>query len=304
MKQLLVRAEKVPSYGDPLLEEKIFSLLETLGASRLSGERVLLKPNWVSFRQAELSCTHPAVLQAVCKALVEAGAKVSVGDSPAFGSTAQVARASRAQEALRSLPVRIVKFTAGPTERLPCGVKVRLAKEAVEADVIVNVPRFKAHCQLLLTLAVKNFFGCVVGLQKPLLHAKIGHEGDLFPQMLLEVAQSFPRRINLLDAVVAMEGWGPTGGRPRSLGFLLGAEDPVALDTAVYAALELRPEEVPLWRVAQRAGLPGAFPQNVRAEGLPDLRGFALPETLTPITFNPLRLLKGLLKRLRDRLFR
>jgi len=238
----------------------------------------------------------------VCRALVEAGAKVSVGDSPAFGSTMQVARASRAQEALRGLPVRIAKFTAGPTERLPCGVKVRLAKEAKEADVIVNVPRFKVHNQLLLTLAVKNLFGCVVGLQKPLLHAKIGHEGDLFPQMLLEVARSLPVRMNVLDAVVAMEERGPTGGRPRFLGLLLGAEDPVALDTAVYAALGLRPEEVPLWRVAQRAGLFGAFPQNVRVEGLPDLRGFALPETLTPITFNPLRLLKGLLKRLRDRL--
>ncbi len=225
-----------------------------------------------------------------------------VGDSPAFGSAARVARASSAQRALAGLPVRIIKFTAGPRLKLPCGVKVRLAKEALEADVIFNVPRLKAHCQLLLTLAVKNLFGCVTGLQKPLLHAKIGHRGDLFAEMLLGVAQALPVRINLLDAVVAMEGWGPTGGRPKPLGFLLAAKDPVALDTAVYSAMGLSPEVVPLWRVARKVKHPASFPENVIVEGLPALEDFALPERLVPITFNPLKLLKGLLKRLRDRL--
>lgn len=284
-----------PSYDQ--VEEKVFKLLELQDFRPRLGSKVLVKPNWITFRQASLACTSPWVLRAVCLYLLEHGAQVSVGDSPAFGTAQRVARASGAYEALAELPVRFVRFTPGASLTLSSGVKVKLAREALETDLVVNVPKFKAHNQLLLTLAVKNLFGCVVGIQKPLLHARLGDKGLHFPEMLLEVAQHVPVRMNVVDAIVAMEGRGPTGGQERPLGLLISGRDPVAVDTAIYQALGLSPREVPLWQAAQAKGLPGAFPERLAVFGGREI-SFLLPPKLTPITFHPWHLARGFLKRL------
>ncbi len=287
------------SYRPEEVREAVERLLAGLSFTVPSGVRILVKPNLVAPRNAGLSCTHPAVVRAVCEGLLERGAEVMVGDSPAFGTTYAVARAAGLTRALADLPVRIVRFTPSRPVRLACGVTVKLPREALCADLVVNLPRLKAHDQLLVTAAAKNLFGCVVGLQKPLLHARLGERGDLFFRMILEVAELLPVGLNILDAIVAMEGRGPTGGRPRALGFLLASKNAVALDTALYLALGLSPERVPLWETALRMRLFGARPEEVALPAdLPDLSDFRLPERLSPVTFHPLRLLRGMLKRL------
>ncbi len=287
------------SYLPEEVREAVEYLFKSLSFEIPPGARVLVKPNLVAPRNARISCTHPAVVRAVCKELLEKGAEVTVGDSPAFGTSQAVARAAGLTRSLADLPIRIVRFTPSRPIRLPCGVTVRLAREALCADLVVNLPRLKAHDQLLVTAAAKNLFGCVVGLQKPLLHARLGEKGDLFFRMILEVGELLPVGLNILDAIVAMEGRGPTGGRPRKLGLLLASRNAVALDTALYLALGLSPEEVPLWRTALRMRLFGARPEEVALPAdLPDLSDFRLPERLSPVTFHPLRLLRGMLKRL------
>jgi len=294
-----VRCASCVSYEPAGVRGAVAGLFRELPFEVVPGQRVLVKPNLVAPRNAGLSCTHPVVVRAVCEWLLERGAEVTVGDSPAFGTARSVARASGLTRALSGLPVRIVRFTPSRPIRLACGVTVRLAREALCADLIVNLPRFKAHDQLLLTLAVKNLFGCVVGWQKPLFHARLGEKGDLFFRMILEVSELLPVGLNLVDAIVAMEGRGPTGGRPRELGLLFASKDPVALDTALYLALGLSPKEVPLWRTALRMRLYGARPEEVSTSpDFPDLSDFGLPEKLSPVTFHPLRLIRGMLKRL------
>ncbi len=299
----LVCAWPCASYRRDEVREAVRRLLAEFSFTVPSGAKVLVKPNLVAFRNAGLSCTHPAVVRAVCEWLLERGAEVLVGDSPAFGTTHSVARAAGLTRLLSDLPVRIIRFSPGAPVRLMCGVRVKLAREALSADFIVNLPRLKAHDQLLVTAAVKNLFGCVVGLQKPLLHARLGERGALFFQMILELGELLPVGLNILDAVVAMEGRGPTGGQPRKLGFLFASPSAVALDTALYLALSLAPEEVPLWETALQMRLFGARPEEVvfSAE-LPDLSDFRLPKRLSPVSFHPLRLLRGMLKRLFIRL--
>ncbi|MFO7817096.1 MAG: DUF362 domain-containing protein, partial [Desulfovibrionales bacterium] len=61
---------------------------EALNASRFSfsGQRVLVKPNLVAGKNRGLGCTDPRFVYEACRCLIDLGAKVSVGDSPAFGS--------------------------------------------------------------------------------------------------------------------------------------------------------------------------------------------------------------------------
>jgi len=57
--------------------------------------------------------------------------------------------------------------------------------------------------------------------------------------------------------------------------------------------------EVPLWQTAQKMRLYGARPEEVAfPSDFPDLSDFGLPEKLSPVTFHPLRLIRGLIKRL------
>ncbi len=281
--------------------EKVF---EGFSKGNFFGTKVLVKPNLVSPRRAWLSCTNPQVVRAVCEILFDLGAsEVVVGDSPAFGTAKSVAVACGLHSALKDLGVKIAGFSKSVPVTLSSGVKVRIAREALCADAVVNVPKFKAHSQLRMTLAVKNLFGCVVGLQKPILHAKLGHAPGLFPRTILEVYELVPVALNVVDAVVAMEGSGPTSGSPKKLNYIFASKNGVLLDSFLYESLGLRPESVPLWQEAVNMRLYGSYTEPFRPLPKVDLKGFRVPEDLSPITFHPLRLAKGLLKRILMRLF-
>jgi uncharacterized protein (DUF362 family) len=111
---------------------------------------------------------------------------------------------------------------------------------------------------LRLTGAVKNFFGCVTGIRKALLHVVYGSWGNRFERMLLDLQDHLPPSFSLMDAVTAMHVGGPVHGQPFQLGLLGASRSPVALDTAVFSLLGLTAGEVATWQEALRRGLPGA----------------------------------------------
>ncbi|MDY0305001.1 MAG: DUF362 domain-containing protein [Desulfovibrio aminophilus] len=297
----LLRAPLPP--GSP--DETARRLLEALSFRPAPGSRVLLKPNLVAPRNARLSCTSPAVVRAVCAALLDLGLTITLADSPAFGSAAQVARAAGLDEAVRSLGLKVRSLRRPAPLRLSFGGSIGLSRDALEQDAILNLPRLKAHAQMRVTASVKNLFGCVTGCRKALAHARIGDTGDLFARLIAEVMLALPPVATILDAVVPMHRTGPIKGDPFPLGLLAASADPVALDTAVYGLLGLSPERVPLWAECRRRGLPGADPAHIvfplEQPDAFDASGFLLPDPLEPIEFKPLRLIRGRLKSLLGR---
>ncbi|WP_029893712.1 DUF362 domain-containing protein [Desulfohalovibrio reitneri] len=290
----------VPGYDAFGLLEAARRCLAAAGVQRLRGARVLVKPNLVSPKNPLLTCTRAEVVRAACLALREAGADPWVGDSPAFGSAASVARAAGYPQALADLDVPIRGLGRAVPLDFADGGCIGVSRAALEADLICNLPKAKAHGQVRLTLAAKNLFGCVVGARKALAHARMGEKANRFESMLCDVAAALPPGVSLLDGVEAMHVDGPQGGEPFHLGMLAACRDPFALDTALYGLLGVTPDEVPLWREARERGLPGAFAENLsfpldRPESF-DASGFEMPGRLSPVTFDPFRLLKGRLK--------
>ncbi|MGV8084457.1 MAG: DUF362 domain-containing protein [Coriobacteriia bacterium] len=222
------------------------------------GERILLKPNFLSAARAEDAVTtHPAVFEAVALELMSVGAILSYGDSPGFGRTETVARRSGIAEAAEKLGVELADFTEGRKVEYSSGVSARqfvIANAALDADGIVSLPKLKSHGLTRMTGAIKNQFGCVPGFLKGETHARIP-DINAFSRMLVDLNLFLRPRLYVLDAVLAMEGNGPRNGDPRWLNVLVLGSDPVAVDATACRIIGIEPHLVPPVKHGNAMGL-------------------------------------------------
>lgn len=304
----LLRATR---YDDGLAAQ-ILALLDPLGGMAAvvkPGDRVLLKPNLLTGARPTQECTtRPEVVAAVAQLVIDAGGKPFLGDSPAFGSARGVAEANGYLPMLERLDIPVVEFRG---QR--CGTEsdefshLRLSKQAMDADVIINLPKVKSHSQLTLTLGVKNLFGCVPGKMKAWWHLEAGKDKPRFARMLVETARAIAPDLTIVDGIVGHEGNGPSGGVPRDLGVLAAARDPFALDRALVDVLQVDPEAVPTIVASRSLGLcpeladihfPLATSEALRIEG------WLLPEQMYPIDFGLPRVMRSTIKHLYIRFIR
>jgi uncharacterized protein (DUF362 family) len=62
---------------------------------------------------------------------------------------------------------------------------------------------------MLLTLGVKNLFGCIVGHRKPEWHMRTGVNRAMLAKLLVLFYQRIKPSFTVLDGILAMEGEGP-----------------------------------------------------------------------------------------------
>ncbi|WP_022655871.1 DUF362 domain-containing protein [uncultured Desulfovibrio sp.] len=301
-----------PDYAAPRLRHAVFQALETAGPRVGAGWRVLVKPNLVTAQP--LACSDPEVTAAVCAWLLEQGAKVDVADSPGFGRAEAVARKIGLEDALHPLKLRVRAMDRPVPVRptLPAassaspedGPRFMISRRALECDLILSVPRVKAHSQMLLTLAVKNCFGCVSGLRKALIHTREGRDPGYFADCLAALWAALPPVAALADGVRAMHVTGPSRGKPFALGLIGASPSAVALDEALCAVLGLVPGATPLGAALERRRAEGCGAAGWRASYVlqrPEdfnARGFELPRELAHTSFHPARLVKSCVRRL------
>jgi uncharacterized protein (DUF362 family)/Pyruvate/2-oxoacid:ferredoxin oxidoreductase delta subunit len=224
----------------------------------VAGKRVLLKPNMLAAREPSRGVTtHPAVVGAAVDCLRQYGARISVGDSPA-GAVRGVRRVWEKTGILalcEAKGVPLVNFEAGGWISRSVGGRVyQISIAAAEADYIVNLAKFKTHILTLLTGAIKNMFGCVPGFRKSALHLAHPRPWPM-SRALVDIVSLVPSWVSLVDAVVAMDGNGPSSGRPRDLGFVAASTDCVALDAVLARVAGIDPMRVPTTAEAYRRGL-------------------------------------------------
>jgi len=279
------------------LNSAIHEITDTLFSGRIKrGDYVVVKPNFLSpAPPSKAILTHPLVLRAVCEYLLESGARVQVSDSPAIGSFGKVLKEGGFSDSLSGLDVLFKGFK----ESCPVDVgtpfgKIEVARDVIEADHVVNLPKLKTHSQMLLTLGVKNLFGCIVGMRKPEWHLRTGIDRYRFAELLILLAKKINPAVTILDGILAMEGEGPgKRGRPRSLDVIMGSSDPVSLDIAVCRMIGLDPLSLLTNKVAVDRGLPINDPP---VDGkIPEVKNFELP-TVGPVVFGP-RMLHGFMRR-------
>lgn len=307
-----VSLNPTPSYDIPTLQLSLEKLLEPLGGIHhfvKPGDRVLLKPNLLTGSRPQKECvTRPELVYCVAKLVLEAGGKPFLGDSPAFGSLRGVAQSNGYLPFLEDLNIPLIEFHGKPYQTFNENFHhLRLSKETMDADVIINLPKLKSHVQLTLTMGVKNLFGCVPGKMKAWWHLEAGKNSQRFAEMLVETARTIDPDLTILDGIIGHEGAGPSNGEPRFLGVLAASPHVFALDRAILEIIQVDPSQVPTVSESIRLGIcppledisfPLLPPQNFQ------ISDWKLPQNLVPIDFGLPRVIRSTFKHLYIRFIR
>lgn len=249
------RVERIDDYDETRLARIFDSHQPFLCAGLVAGDIVLVKPNLLQEAPPERALTtDPRFIHAFVRFLLAQGLRVIVGDIPgnlvpsdhlaaAFG-LAEYAHDDRVVVCnLDQHGVRPVTLEH-PRSRRP----VTLPSLLWNCKVIFNLPKAKTHALMLVTGAVKNFFGLTPKAERPGLH--MIPSGDEFARCLLDLhsALPIPERV-VMDGILGMDGEGPSAGRPRHLQAIVIADDPVLADWTMCRLMGIDWSRTPLSHV-------------------------------------------------------
>ncbi len=225
------------------------------------GMKIAIKTNLVSKMKPETAVvTHPALVSELCRMLSEAGAEVIVGDSPGGPFTSVWVSNIYNGTGIRAVEQAGARlncdFSVCEAE-LPEGVSVKSFPYTAwlrDADAVIDFAKLKTHGLTGLTCAVKNFFGVIPGTRKPEFHY-MHPRVDSFCNMLIDLNLYVKPRLTLVDAVLCMEGNGPTQGTPRHMGAVIAADTPFNADLLCAHLIGLENDSAPTIRAAIARGL-------------------------------------------------
>ncbi len=228
-----------------------------MGAIVSPGQRVLLKPNLVAPSKPELAVTtHPAIVRAAIRLVKEAGGICFIGDGPGVGGSVNAARGSGLCDVAEEEGAEVLEFSEtavfenGDNRLLK---RLELAKQLKEMDVLITLPKLKTHCQMAFTGALKNQYGLIPGAAKGKFHFRFQNR-DRMADLMIDINRAAKPALAIMDAVVGMEGPGPSGGTPRKIGAIIASTDLTAVDTVAFTLIGLKLEEVPVSVAAKRGG--------------------------------------------------
>lgn len=250
----LVRCE---DYSPEKVMDAVRNAIDLLGGLEnfvSPGQRVLVKPNLLQGVPPEKCVTtHPEVVYAVAKLLRDHGCQVTIADS-AGGDTPftaarlqklyEVTGMARAAERAGATLGTEARYVEVPSPQGKVVKRFQVIAPAAEADAIVVVSKAKTHVLTTMTGAIKCIFGVLPGMEKPSFHGRMP-DVDSFSDMLLDLNGAVKPRLQIMDAIMGMEGDGPSGGDPRHIGAILASGSYVSLDIVAATIMAFRPGEIP-----------------------------------------------------------
>ncbi|MDR2017636.1 MAG: DUF362 domain-containing protein [Syntrophobacterales bacterium] len=246
----------------------------------VKGAKVLLKPNLLSGKPPEKAVTtHPAIIRAMSELLLDKGCEVHVGDSPGYESTEKSLKLSGVMSIIKQLGLSIATFDSRiikENEGISPYRSFILGEDPDGYDAIINLPKFKSHTMMGLTLGVKNTFGFIPSKEKARWHLRAGKDRLLFAAVLIDVHNIVKPALTFLDGITGMDGEGPSNGRVRQFGLVAMCRDAYILDHVIESMVGAK-SVLPISRVARRHGLIGSYEKN--DFGVPEVKNFVMAKT-------------------------
>ncbi len=261
-----VALHAIETYDENRIAEILRRQMEMLGYDDafFCGKRVVIKPNLVMKKAPEAAATtHPAVLAALLCVLKEKGISPVIAESPGGLYNRQrlegVYHVCGLDEPAHRYGAELNVDTAAVDIPFPEGKKVKafhVIRPIAEADIVIDLCKLKSHGLTKMSAAIKNFFGVIPGIEKFEMHATFPDYAD-FGGMICDLCQMICEKktvIAITDAIVGMEGDGPTSGTPRTIGALYMSANPFASDIVGETLLGFE-GTVPIVREAVARGL-------------------------------------------------
>ena len=260
---MTVSLVKCDSYDQSAVMVALEQVLEPLGGLEWvqPGMTIAIKANLVTFFHPDKAATtHPALLCGLVEMLKGRGARVIVGDSP--GGLYNHAYVNRiyAATGMKRVEESGAELNQNYSQKDVHFEDAVICKDFTytawldQADAIINFCKLKTHGMMGMSAAAKNLFGTIPGTMKPEYHYRFP-EIQNFSNMIIDLNDYFKPKISIVDAIVGMEGNGPTAGTPRHIGALAASENPHALDMLCARLIGLDPNKIPTLQAAVSRGL-------------------------------------------------
>jgi len=266
---------KCADYAEKNVDQAMRAAVADTGALNfvVPGMTVGIKVNLVSaMRPDAAATTHPMLVAKLTELLLARGAKVILGDSP--GGLYNAAFVNRAytvcgMQKAEECGAQLNRDFSQKEARYAEGLVLRqfhYTRWLDDCDAIINFCKLKTHGMMGMSCAVKNMFGVIPGMMKPEFHYQFPKHEE-FASMLIDLNDYFKPRLNIVDAVIGMEGNGPTAGVPRKIGAIIAGESPHAVDLVCAKIIGLSIAAVPTLKVAARHGKISESLDALRVEG-------------------------------------
>lgn len=239
-------------------------------------QKVLLKVNMISASSPDQAVTtHPTIVKSMVKQVLKVGGVPLIGDSPgnAYVNMDKAFEITGFKSVALETGALLVKFTSDGIVTIPnpgnsCIKNLYISKLVLDCDVIISLPKLKTHNLCLYTGAIKNMFGTVTGFHKGEIHC-YAPKPEEFARAIVDIFTNVKPKLSLIDAVVGMEGHGPTAGTPRQVGLIGASFDSVALDSVFSKIIGYNPEDIDIIKEASSRNLGVSDLNNIEILGPP-----------------------------------
>jgi len=280
---VIVAVKRCSSYDTAELKEALEGIFKMMGGLEnhiRSAKRILLKPNLLSPTDPSLAVTtHPDFIEAVIHAIKKArgdNCNIIIADSPGVSTPHTRKDLKNLYKVCGLLPLEKIKgvtlnldtsFSKAHFKDAKVLKQLEIINPVLDADFVINLPKFKTHSLTRVSGAVKNMYGTIHGRTKTLLHAKF-IDIEQFNDMLLDVYLANIPGINIMDGILGLEGEGPgASGKPRHTGLILAGTNAIAVDSVMASIMGFESSSIPLIRCAEARGLPGTKPGDIEIWG-------------------------------------
>lgn len=274
MKKAKVAIQRVPDYEPRNIRKGLiqcFSFQGGLESIVKAESKVFVKINHLSPPSSpeEAIVTHPSFTREVLKLLLDIGCDITVGDD-IQAKNQDGFLMSGYRKVCSELGVRLLNLKeAGFREVRFNGEVLKrtfISPVVLDADYLINLPKLKNHSFTAYTGAIKNMYGIIPHGLRCSYHRQFFNQ-EIFSKMLVDIFSCARPHLSIMDGIVAMEGEGPSAGKPRSVGLILASSDAVALDTAAVRIIGLDPMKIDMIVHAAERGLGTADFANIEIFG-------------------------------------
>ncbi len=190
--------------------------------------------------------THPSFTREILRLLKEFDLDITVGDDIRSRS-GEGLLISGYPQICEELDVRLVNLKEAGFREVECHgdvlEKTYISSLVLDSDIIINLPKLKTHSFSVYTGAIKNMFGVIPqGLR--IQYHRDYQKNEVFSQMLVDIYSCAPPDLTIMDAVIVMEGEGPSSGNLREVGAVLASQDAVAVDAVASKIAGFNPMDI------------------------------------------------------------